>query len=612
MLSSAEWLSSGGLPQSHPASDLPRTREMDGPTACRPGPNRGGEWTGIPWLIESRGWCAKFLHGRLWSEHTERIEVEAELAPGDSAAYTDRVRLLIDGYQTSRNRGRDVLADIPASHVVATIRAVVVAIGLAGRTEGGSWLALLEALLVVLRLNTDCWPHDLATDFDAATDLFAEFQRIVAGGGVTVGPDRAAEIGVVIDTVLGQLGVDDELDGTALLVAHKLAQVIDGERNETFADWLKAGPENQLAIEPGRIYPVARDDPRRWMQSSANTRADTLPTARPEDAIVHARLGTDDHRSYRLVLDWSLDGRLASLLAASELRIATFHANESLADFDIVCDKETRMAANNGPADTQRLLARYAAMARRAKELGANVVVVPEYTLNSQDRGRFAAEFAAEGFRPDLVAAGSARVGAHNEGCVMVFSGGGVPVGKTFNKVHAARLGPFREDIECDRPPEVPVWRIGAVALAVLICRDAQDKRLIDLLVEAGVNLCLVPSFSDRRSTIIGLSERFATETQGFVAVAIAPQRASLADLPAGCRPSRVVDAGAEIGVDFEEGDGDSDDLPETVEAFFKGPYGDDTRSPAVWAPSELTARAPGPGIWLFESRRAQASWSGV
>ena len=120
-----------------------------------------------------------------------------------------------------------------------------------------------------------------------------------------------------------------------------------------------------------------------------------------------------------------------------------------------------------------------------------------------------------------MISGGSGRSADYNEGALFI-SRNGRSHELNFLKLHRARF--FGYDEEIHRTHEVTVWRSDPLALAVLICRDAQDDKLIDILADVGVNLCLVPSFSDRAANITGMVETLSIRSQAFVVVAVSPR----------------------------------------------------------------------------------------
>lgn len=161
-----------------------------------------------------------------------------------------------------------------------------------------------------------------------------------------------------------------------------------------------------------------------------------------------------------------------------------------------------------------------------AAKTRAEIALMPELSMPSADALE-AALAADPGAYPPLVIAGSAhetladgtRV---NESRIYV---DGVKVGR-HRKIH-----PFlatvpeggsekvREAIT-HTPGEITLLSGERTRLAVAICADLDDKRISALLVEAGANLLLVPSFTDAQGAFNGAICNLASNCQGVAVIA--------------------------------------------------------------------------------------------
>lgn len=65
--------------------------------------------------------------------------------------------------------------------------------------------------------------------------------------------------------------------------------------------------------------------------------------------MTRVRLGTDDHRRYRVTLSWELDNLLAPLAAARELVLATLHPTLDVDEYELSFDDGSGCATNSGP-----------------------------------------------------------------------------------------------------------------------------------------------------------------------------------------------------------------------------------------------------------------------
>ncbi|HVF75921.1 MAG TPA: hypothetical protein VM938_12820 [Acidimicrobiales bacterium] len=489
---------------------------------------------------------------------------------------------LASAYLQGQDAGWDTLAKTDTSDTQRWLRATVGAVG-SSRSDGGTWFSLVEALLLLVEDNQATWPPR-ANEHEDAAILIASLREAMADArSVWVGQEAAALIIDALDRFLAEYS-EEERPGMALWAAQRLAHVIDEERQDTLSDW-SAG-QGRFVIEPRRAYPVARLDPRTWLGGSANTRPQRLPSAVPGDAVHNVHIGNDLHHHYRLTLDWTLQGVLTGLSGLDDLRITTLHPDGTVDDFIIEPGPEAGTVVNRGPVDPDAHAEVLTALLRKAADLEAHVVVLPEYAVPEATRTRLKEVLEELPNAPMLVVAGSTMTDeGFNEGSILV-TAGDVCTSRAFRKVHRAEFQGQAEGIATDQPPSVTVWRAGDLALAVLLCRDAQDRRLMELLSDAGVNLLIVPSFTDRAESIIGVAERLSTTTQAFVIVAIGPRRLARS-------PGKAT---------------------RETEAFFRGPYGDDTRPPAVYAPDSEHAdeRGDGPGLWLFSSRGRHAEWHGL
>lgn len=517
-------------------------------------------------------------------------------------AENDR-RSLREGYGAGIDTGWEVLIGADTAALEHWLPEIVEAIG-SSTNDGGSWFALMEALLLMLRQHVHLWPYEEIDAWDDDCDVAVGFDDLVTeSSSGRVGTERS---GRIAQYIIAQQSTPVS-SGRALWLARRLAISIDENIFDSYVDWARQAVT--MTIEPGRAYPVASINPTIWMDGSANTRPEHRDSLLPERGIYHVRIGEEHHDSYRITLDWSLSGQLATILDQHSLRMMTFHANQSSDEFGIAFDPVKLTAINNGPKDRSKQISALSAMFELAAEHGANVIVVPEYCLNVDSRHEFIQSASVLPFA--IISGGSGRSADYNEGALFI-SRNGRSHELNFLKLHRARF--FGYDEEIHRTHEVTVWRSDPLALAVLICRDAQDDKLIDILADVGVNLCLVPSFSDRAANITGMVETLSIRSQAFVVVAVSPREFHIppeiaAGRPTEGRPRRERAAPADA-----EKDQEPEDLIFTrdLDAFFSGPYGDDSGPPQIYAPGTPVHCSPAgatPGVWLFDSRGRIATW---
>ncbi|WP_155858772.1 hypothetical protein [Candidatus Blastococcus massiliensis] len=469
--------------------------------------------------------------------------------------------------------------------------------------ERRTWLELAQGLLLVCRQRDGSareWTSASPPSWveDAFVAIAAQALRLMPTGGPSAFVDLAlvAQLRALGEAELTSMSPPGSLSEG--VVAHGLALAIDHYAGQTFVETFRSNLRAEL--RPGDPYPLAPHDPRGWLGGrSANTRPDRLPTRRL-DRIPHLRLADDRHSRYGVVLDFDMWNHLAPLSAVEGLCIATVHPNLTLDEFQIV--EETRdgrrLVRNLGPRspDTQHdVLVRAVGM---AVDRGAEVVVLPEYCLAADERERF--QNAVDGLpgQPLLLVAATSEVMEaatggyfHNEAWVSVPGPPGASVdgrrarGFGLHKIFAAEIDHAAEGIA--GATNLVIVKSESVTLAVLTCRDASSDELIDLLADCGVNLLLVPAFSDRTGSIVGLATGLSTRSQAFVAVAVAP--AQWLKLSGEAMTSAPADR---------------------AEAAFSAPY-EHPPVPVV-VPAPDAPRGEGAGLWLFDVPTRSVEWVDV
>lgn len=367
------------------------------------------------------------------------------------------------------------------------------------------------------------------------------------------------------------------------LVAHPLAMAVSEAAGDTFVEWFRSRVTVEVvADEP---YPVGSYDPRPFLgDHKPNTQPRRLPD-RELDHTPRLRLGDQATSRYGLTLDFDCYHHLARLAAAPSLRLAAVQPNLSLAEFDIDAAADGRaVVRNHGPRVAERQRVILASAISAAAGAGAQVVVVPEYCLDEAGRASLRADLEAMDDRPALVVGGTSEVRRDgswipfNEAYLAVPDLRGLGIYKTF----PAEVQGAVEDIAVSA--RVTVFWTETWVFTVLICRDAASPDLVDVLGRAGVNLLLVPAFSDRTGSLVDNARSLRTRSQAFVVVANAPAAWTWDALHRRPEPPDL-----------------------RVEAAFDGPY--EHPPEPVLAPDHHDGSALGAGVWLYDAGERKLSW---
>lgn len=455
-----------------------------------------------------------------------------------------------------------------------------------------TWLSLGERLLQAIdaiAVTADDWatlaPASVLLDVQAA---------LLASAGSVVG-DAAVLSAFVDDGVAARLSEFAAREIAALaqlrpefaeaVVGHAVAEAISAAAGPTFVEWFRS--RISLVVAPGAAYPVGVHDPRGWLGGrSANTRPGRIPT-RELAATSRLRLGDALAARFGLRLDFDRFHHLSPIAASEPLRLAAVQPAMSLAEFEIESDPEAHTVRNHGPRDAAAARELVVECVRAAAAEGAQVVVVPEYCLDEVGRERLLGALERMDPRPVLVVAGSTEVNAEggpvpfNEAWLAAAGGPGVGLYKAFPAIveHEA------EGVASGS--ELWVFWSQSATIAVLICRDAASPELIEVLGRAGVNLLLVPAFSDRTGTLVANACTLRTRSQAVVVVANAPAVWS-----------------------YEGVDGRPGGPADRAEAAFDAPY-EHPPSPVV-APDDAPGVPVGAGAWLFDVSKRALEWVGA
>jgi hypothetical protein len=457
-----------------------------------------------------------------------------------------------------------------------------------------TWLALAEHLLR--------WAADASPDAeewrvlsahacfeDLRPGLEAELLGVLLADEVAtystfVERDSIDKLRVVVERNLAGWARDEYRRSIEAVAAHAFASVIDQVLAHTFEEWFRS--EIHFEVRVDRAYYVPEYDPRQFVGvHSVNTKPIRLPT-RSLDSTTHIRLGDKWTSAYGLTIDYEHWHHLAPLSEVTGLKVAAAQPNLSLAEYKIE-NVSTKMVRNHGPSDPEGQHETLLKIITRAAELGVEVLVFPEYSLHSSWRDELQRATEKLPKSPTLIVGGTSEVfdggsgeSVENHAFLMVSGGFGLTQGKVF----AAEMGSRIEGI--GPVGSVRVFRSECWSIAVLICRDAMSPELTAMLGRCGVNLLLVPAFSERTGTIISQASSLGPISQAFAIVAVGP--AVWTDEPIDLRPS---------------------DAPERDEAAFVGPY---ELHPAVLvAPSgcDQVSAGAGPGMWVFDAAERNMNW---
>jgi predicted amidohydrolase len=367
------------------------------------------------------------------------------------------------------------------------------------------------------------------------------------------------------------------------VVARGLAGAIDNLAGSTYLEFFRA--LGQVTITEGEPYPVSHYDPRHWLgKYGANTEPDKFPN-RDLSFTTSLRIATGK-LGFTYVLDFGLWDRL-SLLGAKDdclvMSAAQPNLNFSEVDFRWHGATTPPTYSNHGPDATVPQVDRIVRLVDEATAQGAEVVLVPEYSVTESTYTALMKQFSLNAIVPIVFCAGLvrdtlAKTGyMQNEGWLLVNTPG-ISQGYSEHfhaKTSAAKL---KEAVERIRPAsEVRVFVGERWSLCVLICVEVLATEIVDQLAKIGTNLILVPAMSERTTSMAASVSRLCSESQAFVVMANGP-----ADW-LGMNPAS------------------------RCEAFFAGPY---ESSPSEWCLTlaDLGRDAKKIATWVFPASQKTVS----
>lgn len=453
-----------------------------------------------------------------------------------------------------------------------------------------SWFALTELLMVFAHR----YSHERAAFVQTDGSIFrrelgstSARPRARALLDAHPRPDwlRPADPGTV--TALAELLGDAAPDTSAMATATlEVAQVLAEYQGEEFENHFWESPR---ALRYERAYPPSLRNPYRSMGGGFlfNTEPTKLP---PGFGHVRGlRLAGEASKWFNIsVTSWTGESDPLSALGVSRpLVIATCHPNYAVEEFRYSYTVNPMVLGSPDPINRPRQRWLLRRQVDAAVAAGATVVVIPEFVVHAEDRDDLRNYLdGLEARRPLLVVAGTNRIAdesgdAGNESSgwvnrVVVWADGAT---WTQDKMYPARIGlrvpefsrPQRFEEVVTPGQVVQVFRTPRWVVAVLICRDAMSRELLDQLADLGVNLCIVPGCSPHWSSIISSLASLRTRSQAFTVVANSP--------------------------------GLWEGIP-ALDASFDGPF-EHPPGPAARLSSD---RAPGPGIWVWSPTPGDSS----
>jgi len=313
------------------------------------------------------------------------------------------------------------------------------------------------------------------------------------------------------------------------VVARGLAGAIDTLAGSTYMVFFKA--QGRVTITEGKAYPVSQHDPRRWLgQYGANTDPRNFQQ-RDLTFTASLRIATGN-LGFTYVLDFDLWDRL-SLLGAKDGRLVMSAAQPNLnfSEVDFRWHGETTPPtySNHGPVGKVPQVDRIMRLVDAATAEGAEVVVVPEYSVSKSAYTDLVTRLPHSSSVPIIFCAGLVRDSlakpgwVENEGWLLMNTPGisrGHP--EHFHaKTSRAKL--FGADERIRRASEVRVFVGERWSLCVLICVEVLAPEIIDQLADIGANLILVPAMSEKTKSMADKVSDLCTDSQAFVVMANGP-----------------------------------------------------------------------------------------
>lgn len=404
--------------------------------------------------------------------------------------------------------------------------------GAEGVGYDGTWAAVVERLLRMAHLLQSAFSESRTrrgAQVDRAVSLLREEARATLQAATNlVTPRDIRELLRLIEEhheLLSEWA--DPTEGRAM-VMRAVSLGIDDAVGPGFVDAFKNGV--WLEIRPGDVFPVNSYDPRPILGTSeVNTHPNRLPTI-DLGVVRHLRLADDRFATYRVVLDWDASNSLAGLDAPAPLRLATWHPNRVLDEFEILGTPEERQHRSlprtghvAGLRDARRQVHLVGRAIEETARTEARVAVLPEYGLSDDDREAVHRLLSDVENPPVLTVGGSSEVltadGRAVNQAVLWMADREYPL----TKVHPAVVAGRTEDI--DPGDELRIFCAPNWALSVLVCMDAYSPDIIRLLEDLGANLIIVVAMTEVTASLLGNISTVPSRTQGICLLANAPLR---------------------------------------------------------------------------------------
>lgn len=335
----------------------------------------------------------------------------------------------------------------------------------------------------------------------------------------------------------GQLDADDARQLTNLvaqpqvreapdvLSARAMAEGLDAGAGQFFADWFHG---MDLDLAPNDPFPVTDSNVRRWVASSTGR-----PSTRTEplDRLPRLRLAPADLRGLRVSMRW-VDAKLAELEHVERFGLGVVSGPDV---FDAFAWERYTIGTqglffNVRPRRPAELEARIHARVVEAEQRDVDLLLLPELCITEEMHASLIAKKTFD--RLPFVVAGSyhspPEVGpGHNES-VLFAHGRRVASHRKFRPVvipdryddaGAACEVARQEHLRVDES-RISVLVTGDWSVALLICKDAMENAVQDLLRELAVQLVLVPAMSPNTEDFADLARQLGRDPQSCMLVA--------------------------------------------------------------------------------------------
>ena len=334
-------------------------------------------------------------------------------------------------------------------------------------------------------------------------------------------PESGSESSVSVparQALADALAANDDIP--TVVVAHALAELIDGRYGHSFTDWFR----RRSPYQPVAGDPIPLDTPDLRLVTDLPPTAPPWRLANRLDETRRVRLAGAWTTQFRVVFDYAVFDALAGVISADTV-LATCHPNRDLGELGLA-------HRSSGPVfpvqptdvDAQRRLIN--ALLTQAVDAGATVAVLPELSVTEG----LAVELQTWVARPGplrLLVAGSfhhadTAAPARRANRAMAWVRGH-PSPLTHDK-HSPADHPVTEDITPRGWPELRIYvTADGWHLVIAVCRDLLNPNAVHALTEVGANLVLAPSMSETLVPFGAPVAQLVGSAQALVAVANNP-----------------------------------------------------------------------------------------